>query len=85
MDFLLPSHEIIVELKFVRDVAHGKNIGHELQIDIGHYRQHPKCKRLWCAVFDPNNFLGNSDGLARDLEGEHSQGSQSVKVKVLLL
>jgi REase_DpnII-MboI len=39
MDFLLPDHATVVELKFVRDVTHGKNIGQELQIDIGHYRR----------------------------------------------
>jgi REase_DpnII-MboI len=85
MDFLLPDHTTVVELKFVRDVAHGKNIGQELQIDIGHYRQHPKCQRLLCVVFDPNNFLVNSGGLASDLEGQHRQDNQTVDVKVVLL
>jgi hypothetical protein len=84
MDFLLPDHETVVELKFVRDVTHGKNIGQELQIDIGHYRQHAKCKRLWCAIFDPNHFLVNSGGLAKDLEGRHSQGDQTVDVRLLI-
>jgi hypothetical protein len=85
MDFLLPDHATVVELKFVRDVTHGKNIGQELQIDIGHYRQHPKCKRLWCVIFDPNHFHVNSDGLAKDLEGQHSQADQTVDVRLLLL
>lgn len=84
MDFLLFEHETVLELKFIRDLAHGKSVGQELQIDIGHYRQHQKCKRLWCVVFDPNHFLGNSEGL-NDLQGQHTQGSQTVDVKVLIL
>jgi hypothetical protein len=84
MDFLLPDHATVVELKFVRDVTHGKNIGQELQIDIGHYRQHPKCKRLWCVIFDPKHLLVNS-GLAKDLAGQHSQADQAVDVTLLVL
>ena len=85
MDFLLLDHATVVELKFVRDVTHGKNIGQELLIDIGHYRQHPKCKRLWCVVFDPHQFLVNGGGLAKDLEGQHSQDDQTVEVRLLLI
>jgi hypothetical protein len=30
MDFPLPKHKIVLELKFVRDRNHAKQIGHEL-------------------------------------------------------
>lgn len=36
MDFLLPAHRIVIELKFVRDRAHGRKIGDELIVDIEH-------------------------------------------------
>ena len=85
MDFLLAEHSTVLEMKFVRDVSHGKNIGHELLIDIGHYRQHPRCDRLWCAVFDPDSFLVNGEGLAADLAGLHRQDAQQVEVKVFVL
>jgi hypothetical protein len=85
MDFLLPDHATVVELKLVRDAAHGKNVGQELLVDIGHYRQHPKCELLWCVVLDPNHYLVNSNGLGSDLEGEHRQEDKSIQVKVLVL
>lgn len=85
MDFLLPEHTTVLELKFVRDAHHAKTIGQELQIDIGHYRQHPQCQRLWCVVFDPSGCLVNGDGLRRDLEGTHQQGDKTVEVKILVL
>jgi hypothetical protein len=85
MDFLLPEHATVIELKFVRDTAHGKKLGQELQIDIAHYRQHPTCQRLWCVVFDPNECLQNREGLGNDLQGQHSQGGKSVDVKILVL
>jgi hypothetical protein len=85
MDFLLPEHKTVVELKFVRDVTHGKHVGQELQIDIGHYRQHPHCDRLWCVVFDQSNCLPNRDGLIRDLQGVHRQDDKAVDVKVMVI
>jgi REase_DpnII-MboI len=57
MDFLLPVHKIVIELKFVRDRNHAKKIGDELIVDIDHYQQHPGCSRLWCVVFDPDHLL----------------------------
>src|SRR5207237_9230184 len=36
MDFLLPAHRRVLELKFVRDRNHAKKIGDELIIDIDH-------------------------------------------------
>jgi hypothetical protein len=85
MDFLLPEHATVVELKFVRDALHAKTVGQELQIDIGHYRQHPQCQRLWCVVFDPRQNLVNGEGMRRDLEGVHRQGDKIVEVKFLVL
>lgn len=40
MDFLLPAHKLVIELKFVRDRYHGKKLGDELIIDFEHYRRH---------------------------------------------
>ena len=36
MDFLLPAHELVIELKLVRDHAHARQIGKELVVDIAH-------------------------------------------------
>jgi hypothetical protein len=85
MDFLLPSHKIVIELKFVRDRNHGKKIGDELIVDIDHYQQHPGCSRLWCVVFDPDHLLTNAQGLKTDLEGPRTTKSGSVYVRVSIL
>ena len=42
MDFLLPEHRIVIELKFVRDRVHALKIGDELTIDIDHYMEAPR-------------------------------------------
>jgi REase_DpnII-MboI len=85
MDFLLPAHRLVLEIKFVRDRSHSKGIGDELIIDSDHYRRHPECDNLWCVVFDPQNLLVNPDGLKNDLEGIRSTKDGSLNVKLLVL
>ena len=85
MDFLLPAHKVVLELKFVRDRSHSKRIGDELIIDIDHYRRHPDCGTLWCVVFDPDHLLQNAEGLRRDLEGTRTTKDGTVDVRLLIL
>lgn len=85
MDFLLPAHSLVIELKFVRDRAHAKRIGDELIIDIEHYRRHPDCRSLWCVVYDPENLLTNAEGLHADLEGKRTSKDGELLTKVVVL
>jgi hypothetical protein len=85
MDFLLPAHELVIEMKFVRDRAHARKIGDELIIDIEHYRRHQSCERLWCVIYDPEVLLPNAEGLKQDLEGDRQTADGKVSVKVLVL
>ena len=85
MDFLLPAHGLVLELKFVRDRTHAKRIGDELIIDIEHYRVHPQCKTLWCVIYDPDHLLTNAEGLRTDLERKRSREDGELIVKVLVL
>jgi hypothetical protein len=85
MDFLLPAHSLVIELKLVRDHAHARQIGKELTIDIGHYTAHPGCKHLWCIIYDPDRFIQNVAGLVSDLEGERRSPKGSVLVKVQII
>ena len=85
MDFLLPAHSLVIELKFVRDRSHAKRIGDELIVDIEHYRKHPGCKTLWCVVYDPDHLLTNADGLRQDLEGKRVSKDGELIARVLAL
>lgn len=84
MDFLLPAHAIVIEVKLVRDAAHAKKIGEELTIDIAAYAAHPDCQQLWCVVYDPNGLIQNPDGLVADLDGEHTRNGRRISVKTLI-
>ena len=82
MDFLLPAHELVIELKLVRDHAHARQIGKELIVDIEHYKAHPGCRHLWCVIYDPDRLILNVAGLVSDLEGERRSPKGLVLVKV---
>jgi len=85
MDFLLPDHSVVIETKIVRDTSHARKVGDELIIDIAHYAVHPNCNHLWCVVYDPERLIKNAGGLESDLEGEHTNGSNRVCVRVIVI
>lgn len=85
MDFLLPTHSLVIETKIVRDRSHARRLGDELIIDIEHYRRHPDCRALWCVVYDPDHLLTNAEGLKTDLQGVRSTPDGEVDVKVFVL
>ena len=85
MDFLLPDHKLVIEIKRVRDKTHASKVGNELIVDIEHYRRHQCCDRLWCAVYDPDLLIKNPTGMISDLEGSRSTPDGFVSVRVLVI
>lgn len=85
MDFLLPTHSLVLETKRVRDRTHAGKVGDELIVDIEHYRRHPKCDRLWCVVYDRLHLIPNPSGLIADLEGPRSTPDGSLQVRVFVV
>ena len=85
MDFLLPAHELVIEMKRIRDKRHASKVGDELIIDIEHYRQHRDCRSLWCVVYDPLRMIVNPSGLTTDLEGPRTTSDGTIDVRVFVL
>lgn len=71
VDFLLPTHAIVLELKMTRQGLRAKDVGEQLIVDIARYKAHPKCRVLVCFVYDPEGFVANPKGLMADLTKEH--------------
>ena len=84
MDFLIPEHKLVLEIKRVRDKTHASKLGDELIIDIEHYRRHNRCNTLWCVIYDPLHYLSNPAGLAVDLEGVRKTPDGEVSVRVFV-
>lgn len=81
IDFVLAKHDVVIEVKYVRNQTHAKRVGEELISDIAHYKVHPQCKQLWIVVYDPGQLISNPDGLASDLEKQ----AESLRVRTFVL
>jgi hypothetical protein len=64
MDFLLKDEEIVIEVKMTRESLTDKNLGEQLIIDIANYKEHPKCKTLYCFVYDKGGFIPFLPGIS---------------------
>ena len=80
MDFLLSNEEIAIEVKMTRKGLEDKNIGEQLIVDITKYQKHPRCKTLYCFIFDPEGKIRNPRGLEQDLE----KCSTALNIKVYI-
>jgi hypothetical protein len=72
IDFVLKREEIAVETKYAHESTMAKQIGDELLIDIGRYKEHRDVKILVCFVHDPHRRIQNPNGLEGDLSGPHN-------------
>jgi hypothetical protein len=66
-DFLSKSARVVIEAKYVRDAAHGKNLTKELHDDIENYRNHSHCRDLVFIVYDPDVFIPDRQALERQI------------------
>lgn len=80
MDFIIKSHQIVVELKMSRCGLDHKTMGDQLIIDIDRYKAHPDCRTLFCVVYDPEHFVENPTGLENDLSRTHD----NIDVRVII-
>lgn len=66
-DFVSKSAETVIEVKYVRDSAHGKLIAKELHDDIETYRHHPSCKHLIFFIYDPDSLIPDVGALSAEI------------------
>ena len=61
----------MIEVKKTRETMNDKKLSEELIIDIEKYQSHPKCKKIYCFVYDPDCILRNPSAIKQDLEQKH--------------
>jgi hypothetical protein len=83
MDFFLPEIEAVLETKMARPSLSTKQLGDQLIVDIAKYREHPKCRTLFCVVYDPGKRIKNPRGLESDLNKKHSDDRMVVRTMIV--
>ena len=67
LDFRLYSEQIGIEVKYTSLSNKDKKVEDDLIVDKKKYRGHPRCKILYCFIYNPGGFLRYKDPLIRSL------------------
>lgn len=81
VDFLIPDYNIVIECKKTRKGLGNKELKEELVMDKDQYKKNPKCKVLYCFVYDPEEKITNPRGFEKDL----SETTTEFECKVFLI
>lgn len=83
-DFFVPSAEMVIEAKFIRDKKHGKDISKELHDDIEMYRQRDGCSSIVFFIYDPGSHIPSADSLKSSLEVSRAYNGKVIKVELIV-
>ena len=73
-DFSSKSSKTIIEIKFIRNEMHGKEITKELYDDIENYRHNPNCEHLVFFIYDPDSHIPDVNALRMVIEEKRLYG-----------
>lgn len=73
VDFLLPREKIAIEVKDTRSGLNNKKLKSQLIEDKEQYKKNPKCRSLYCLVYDPDGRITNPRGFEDDVSEESKE------------
>lgn len=85
IDMVIPSVNVVVEVKFVRDKTHANSITDEIKIDIESYHVHPSCETLCVLIYDPGKNIIDAENVMTDLSGLRVIGDKRFEIKTLVV
>ena len=83
-DFICHSARTVIEVKYVRDASHGKNISKEMHDDIEVYRHHPRCRTIIFFVYDPNSLIPDQGALRTQIEEPRTYSGKSLRCVLIV-
>jgi len=84
IDIVIPAIFTVIEIKYVRNPRHAKQVADELKIDFESYHVHPHCKTLIAYVWDPSNNLKDRSNFIEDQRGLLVKGASRFSVDVMV-
>ena len=85
IDIVIPSENIVIENKLVRDKKHSKSIIKEIFTDIEGYYLHPNCSQLIFHIYDPGNFIVDPFVFQKDISGLRIIKGKEIEVTILIV
>jgi hypothetical protein len=83
-DFISFAAETVIEVKYVRDAHHGRQISSEMHDDIETYRHHPKCRTLVFFVYDPEVLIPDQESLRAQIEEPRLYGNRPLRCVLIV-
>ncbi len=78
-DFISRQARTVIEIKFVRDASHGRQISREMHDDIENYRHHSHCRTIVFFVYDPDSLIPDQETLRQQIEEPRSYGGRPLR------
>jgi hypothetical protein len=70
IDFLIPAHEVAIEVKYVGSRGQDARLGDEMATDAVRYWAHPDCKHIVFFIYDPGMHMDNPRALASTFQSD---------------
>lgn len=83
-DFLSPQAETVIEIKYIRDKAHGRQISREMHDDIEVYRHHPRCRTIIFFVYDADSLIPDNESLRTQIEEPRIYGGKPLRCILII-
>ncbi len=83
-DFLSKTNRFVIEVKYVRNLEHGRSIVTELNDDIETYRYHPSCDDLIFFIYDPDGLIPDGAALERHLRSARSYADKVLRCHAVI-
>jgi ParB/RepB/Spo0J family partition protein len=68
LDFVLRDHNIIIEIKYVRDQVHAKKVSDELAADYLRYLSSEYGNKIINYIYDPGKYITNQDSFRKEIK-----------------
>lgn len=85
IDFVIPEISLAIELKYVRNERHSKELSDELKVDIESYPKHPDCTRMKAIVWDEERLISDRSNFEGDLTGPRTIDGSEFQVETIVL
>lgn len=84
-DFLIPSLKTVIEVKYIRDKSHGKNIAKEINDDIETYRYHHSCNIIVFFIYDPDALIPDRSKLEEHISSKRIYSEKTLECHSIIL
>lgn len=82
IDKVLPEISTGIEIKYIGNSTHAKEVGDELKTDIESYHVHENCNNMIAVIWDSESHIEDPYNFVKDMEGPRVYDGQEFPVEI---